>query len=123
MSAPDFEYALGSLVAIDSTGGLHPGRIGRVVCHVTDMGGSRGYVVSAYAPHEDQVKRHWLIEAEIRLPLEKDFLAPDCIASPGHSPTPSTPERGAQRDGISENERAVENRGRETPAPNRAQGE
>ena len=44
------------------------------------------------------------------------------IASPGHSPT-STPERGAQRDGISENERAVENRGRETPAPTRAQGE
>ena len=44
-------------------------------------------------------------------------------ASPGHSPIPSTPERGAQRDGISENERAVENRGRETPAPNRAQGE
>lgn len=45
------------------------------------------------------------------------------IASPGHSPTPSTPERGAQRDGISETKGTVENRGRETPAPNRAQGE
>jgi len=60
----DFIYPLGALVVLDPTGQLK-GPIGKVVGHITWIGGGRGYFVSTSTFHDAIIQRHVVAEYEI----------------------------------------------------------
>jgi len=59
-----FTYPLGALVVLDPTGRMS-GPVGKVVGHITYIGGSQGYFVSVPAFHDGVIHRHVVAEYEI----------------------------------------------------------